>query len=88
MIKNSPSENLFKVQESFSAPKTPKFSVWYQGIQRVLEEVQEQNKSIGEALDQLKDVYGLRLDTADMLTKEAFKYGQEIRDKLKNLQRY
>jgi hypothetical protein len=54
----------------------------------VLEEVQEQNKSIGEALDQLKDVYGLRLDTADMLTKEAFKYGQEIRDKLNNLQRY
>jgi len=79
---------MFKVQESFSAPKTPKFSVWYQGIQRILDEVQEQEKSIGEATDQLKDVYGIQLQTADMLVKEAFQYGEDFREKLKNLQRY
>ena len=71
---SSPSENMFKVQESFSAPKTPKFSAWYRGLQRILQEVQ--------------DEYGLRIETADFLCKEAKEYGEDIREKLKNLQRF
>ncbi len=85
---SSPSENMFKVQESFSAPKTPKFSAWYSGLQRILQEVQDETLSTGEAMDKLKDIYGLRIETADFLCKEAKEYGEDIREKLKNLQRF
>tara|TARA_Y100000004_G_scaffold55511_1_gene61777 strand:- start:1555 stop:1824 length:270 start_codon:yes stop_codon:yes gene_type:complete len=85
---DSPQKNMHKLQESFSAPKTPKFGIWYDGVQRTLSEVAENRISVGEGMDTLKEKYGLRIETANSLCREAEEYGKEMEARLDRLQRF
>ena len=82
---NSPQYNMFKVKESFRAPYTTEFGIWYKGITDLLDSVIEGKISRDSAVDILKGNFGISTNLVYKFVDEHIVYGKVMKSRMKKM---